>query len=60
MIKVYSANSQKELDQFISNTMNTWHGWAFEQVDIGLNKFPTQFIIATDAKIKLATIHLLH
>jgi len=60
MLKIYIATSQTCLDQFISNTINQWTGWAFAQPDCGKVDFPAQFVIATEPKIKLATIQFLH
>jgi hypothetical protein len=59
MLTVYNASSQKSLDQFISNTMNNWAGWAFAQPDIGRVTFPAQFVIVHDYSIKLAAIQVL-
>lgn len=59
MLTVYRAVDQKFLDQFISNTMNSWEGWAFAQPDIGRVTFPAQFVIVHDYGIKLAAIQVL-
>lgn len=59
MLTVYRAVDQKFLDQFISNTMNDWKGWAFAQPDIGRVTFPAQFVIIPDYDIKLAAIQVL-
>jgi len=59
MLLVYNAPDQKFLDQFISNTMNSWQGWAFAQPDIGKVTFPARFVIIQEPNIKLATIQAL-
>jgi len=59
MLTVYRAVDQKFLDQFISNTLNSWQGWAFAQPDIGNVTFPTQFVIVQEPNIKFATIQVL-
>jgi len=59
MLTVYRAVDQKFLDQFISNTMNSWQGWAFAQPDIGKVTFPARFVIIQEPNIKLATIQAL-
>lgn len=59
MITVYKAADQKSLDQFISNTMNKWPGWAFAQPDVGRVTFPVQFVIIPEYDIKLAAIQVL-
>ncbi len=65
MLQVYTADSQKCLDQFISNTMNKWNagkanGWTFAQPDCGKVNFPAQFVIVAETRIALATIQFLH
>jgi hypothetical protein len=60
MLRVYKAQDQKFLDQFISNTMNDWKGWAFVQPDCGKVTFPAQFVIVAEPRIALATIQFLH
>lgn len=59
MLTVYNAPDQKFLDQFISNTMNKWAGWAFAQPDAGRVVFPAKFVIVQEPNIQLATIEVL-
>lgn len=64
MLKVYYTDSQESLTKFIHNTLSEWYnhktgdGWAIIQADIDI-KFPTDFVLVTDANIKVATIHTL-
>jgi len=60
MLRVYKAQDQKFLDQFISNTLNSWTGWAFVQPDCGKVTFPAQFVIVAEPRIALATIQFLN
>lgn len=65
MLRVYTADDQKFLNQFISNTMSKWNagkqnGWTFAQPDCGKVNFPAQFVIVTEPRIALATIQFLH
>jgi len=60
MLRVYEVANQPALDQFISNTMNNWKGWAFVQPDHGKVNFPAKFVIVQEQRIALATIEFLH
>jgi hypothetical protein len=62
MLTVYRAQDQTALDAFISKTMSNggWNGWAFAQPDCGKVVFPAQFVLVTDAKIKLAAVQVLN
>ena len=59
MLQVYSAQDQKFLDKFISNSMNIMPGWAFAQVDREAALFPAKFVVIKEPNIKLATIEIL-
>jgi hypothetical protein len=62
MLRVYKTESQKEMDAFISRTMQIkgWEGYMFAQPDCGTAKFPAQFVIVREEQVKLATIQILH
>ena len=63
MIRMYQATGQDGIAKFISHAMTHrgWDGWAFMQLDrLEDESAEVRFIISTEPKIKLATIHLLH
>ena len=61
MLRVYKTDSQKSLDQFISNSMSApdWKGYMFAQPDAGRVTFPASFVVVDEPRVKLATIQLL-